>query len=241
MVFFLYKAGFDSCKNKHGKMNRVKVTSSLFVIILSCIFAGGCAYLGMIPYPQTMQGQKQLLYGGKFTQATQLLAKEASGNNKILYLMEQGMIHNVQGDYRASKEPFQQALAAIQSFEDRAVISARSVASQLLTLPMNDNAIPYRGYAFERVLLNTYQALNYFFLDDLEGARVEVRRADMRQTEELKRHNKQISAYQKWGKKRKIEPADYPGLQKEKITEFNRVGFKLFPKCFHLLPFRDHL
>ena len=205
-------------------MKKIKVNTSFFIIILLFILAGGCAYLGMIPYPQTIQGQKQLLYGGKFNQATQRLTKEASGNNKILYLMEQGMIHNIQGDYRTSIEPFQQALAAIQSFEDRAVISARSVASQLLTLPTNDNAIPYRGYAFERVLLNTYQALNYFFLDDLEGARVEVRRADQRQTEELKRHNKQISEYQKWGKKRKIETADYPALQREKEKLQNLTG-----------------
>ena len=196
-------------------MNKGQVTIVSFFIILFFILAGGCAYFGIIPYPQRVQAQKQLLYGGKFKQATQSLAKEASSHNQVLFLMEQGMIRNIQGDYKAAIEPFEQALSLIQGFENRAVISARSLASQLLTLPTNDNAIPYRSYAFERVLLNTYQALNYLFLDDLEGARVEVRQADQRQMKELKRHNKEVSEYQKWGKKREIELADYPALQRE--------------------------
>ena len=110
-------------------MNKSQIIIVSFVLILLFVFTGGCSYLGMIPYPQTIQGQKQLLYGGKFEQATQNLAKETSRNNKVLYSMEQGMVHHIQGDYQASIEPFRQALTTIKSFEDRALISAGSLAS----------------------------------------------------------------------------------------------------------------
>ncbi|MCL6582950.1 MAG: hypothetical protein K6U11_04855 [bacterium] len=194
-----------------------KFSSSFFLIIFSglcLLMAGGCAYFGLVSYPELVQEKKQLLVSGNFDKALRSLESGiSSGNCQVLNLMEQGMIRHMQGDYQGSIYSFEQALALISSFEDRAVISARSVASQLLTLPMNDNAIPYYGYPFERVLINTYQAMNYLFLGNLEGARVEVRRADQRQTKELERHNKEVSEYQRWGSSRGIEVNNYAGVQ----------------------------
>ncbi|MEW6380954.1 MAG: hypothetical protein AB1611_15280 [bacterium] len=193
-----------------------KSPSFPLVIFLSlCLLAGGCAYFGLVSYPELVQEKKQLLAGGNFDQALRAVESGTrSGNSQVLNLMEQGMIRHIQGDYQGSISSFNQALSLIRDYEDRAVVSARSVASQLLTLPLNDNAIPYYGYPFERVMVNTYQALNYLFLGNPQEARVEVRQADLRQTKELERHNKEISEYRKWRNDKGIDVSDYPAVRK---------------------------
>ncbi|MEW5800756.1 MAG: hypothetical protein AB1847_01510 [bacterium] len=196
-------------------MNRRPGKAFLFLVVSLLTLAGGCSYLGLVPYTSLVQKKKQLLAGGNLNKAVQSLEKEAhSGSSQVLNLLEQGMVRHVQGDYQASLESFKQALSKIRDYEERAVISARSVASQMLTLPLNDNAIPYYGYPFERILVNTYQAMNYLFLGNPEEARVEVRQADLRQTRELERHNKQISEYQKWGGSKGIDLGSYSQVQR---------------------------
>ncbi len=214
-------------------MKKTYLIFLLFAIIISS-YLTGCTYLGIIPYPQVVQKKKELLYRGNFDKATQSKVTGALSGNKTLLLMEKGMIQNIQGDYSASLKSFDQALSIITDYEKRAVISARTLASQLLSLPANDNAIPYRGYSYERILLNTYQTLNYLFLGNVEEARVEVRRAEIRQKEELKRHNKEVSEYQKWADKRKISLSKYPKIKEteEELKTMSASTLNSFQNSF---------
>jgi len=207
----------------------------VFLLIFLFILPSGCSYLGLVSYPATVQEKKQLVAGGNFDKAVQSLEKGThSGNSQVLNLMEQSMVRHIQGDHRASLESFKQALSLIQSYEDRAVVSARSVGSQMLTLPLNDNAIPYYGYPFERVLANTYQAMNYLFLGNPQDARVEVRQADQRQTKELERHNKEVSEYQKWGSSKGIDLDRYSQVRKvqEEMQSLGGSSLNSFQNAF---------
>jgi len=212
--------------------------SLAFLIISLFIFAilpSGCSYLGLVSYPTLVNEKKQLLAGGDFNKAIQSFEKGAdSGNSQVLALLEQSMVRHVQGDYKASLESFKHAMSLIQGYEDRAVVSARSVSSQMLTLPLNDNAIPYYGYPFERVLANTYQAMNYLFLGNPQEARVEVRQADQRQTKELERHNKEVSEYQKWGDSKGINLDSYTQIQKvqEEMQTLSGSNLSSFQNAF---------
>ena len=216
------------------------VPSGIFLFIFSALLVSillvsGCSYLGLVSYPARVQEKKQLLASGNFNKAVQSLEKGAhSGNSQVLNLMEQSMVRNIQGDYKDSLLSFKQALSLIQGYEDRAVVSARSVSSQMLTLPLNDNAIPYYGYPFERVLVNTYQAMNYLFLENPQEARVEVRQADQRQTKELERHNKEVSEYQKWGDGKGIDLDSYPQVQKvrEEMQDLSGSSLNSFQNAF---------
>lgn len=213
---------------------KILVFPIIFLFIFG-ILASGCSYLGLVSYPTLVQEKKQLLAGGDFNQAIQSFEKEAhSGNSQVLNLMEQSMVRHVQGNYKASIESFKQALSLIQGYEDRAVVSARSVTSQMLTLPFNDNTIPYYGYPFERVLTNTYQAMNYLFLGNPQDARVEVRQADQRQTKELERHNKEVSEYQKWGDSKGINLDSYSQVQKvrEEMQTLSGSSLSSFQNAF---------
>ncbi|MGA1874584.1 MAG: COG3014 family protein [bacterium] len=197
------------------KNKRLLKTIILFIILPLYSVTAGCAYMGVTSYPKVLQEKKHLLYEGKFNQAVQGSAgKYHVGNSQVLHFMEQGMIYHIEGNYGASISSFEKALSIIHDYEERAVISARDIASQILTLPLNDNALPYKGYPFERVLVNTYQAFNYLLLGDIEKARVEVRRADQRQIKELERHHKEICEYERWGKKRGLSLADDSAFQR---------------------------
>jgi hypothetical protein len=205
------------------------------ILLVSILLVSGCSYLGLVSYPTRVQEKKQLLASGNFNKAVQSLERGAhSGNSQVLNLMEQSMVRNIQGDYKDSLFSFKQALSLIQGYDDRAVVSARSVSSQMLTLPLNDNAISYYGYPFERVLVNTYQAMNYLFLGNPQEARVEVRQADQRQTKELERHNKEVSEYQKWGDGKGIDLDSYPQVQKvrEEMQDLSGSNLSSFQNAF---------
>ncbi|MGS0728772.1 COG3014 family protein, partial [Shewanella sp. 0m-11] len=68
-----------------------------------------------------------------------------------------------------------------------------ATASSLL---INDNVIPYRGPGYERIMLHQYQALNYLFAGDPQGALVEVRRSNELQSQEQKRYQKSNKSVQ---------------------------------------------
>ncbi len=101
---------------------------------------------------------------------TSSLAK--SDKNRLLYLMEKGLLLHLGGEYAQSNEVLEEAdLLAEQLF-------TRSVSEETLSFVTNDNLIAYAGADYEDVYINYYKALNYINLGDMEGARVECRRID---------------------------------------------------------------
>lgn len=52
--------------------------------------------------------------------------------------------------------------------------------------------LPYRGRAYDKIMLNTYKALNHMQLGDLEAARVELNRSLQRQRDAVDENAKRI-------------------------------------------------
>jgi hypothetical protein len=119
-------------------------------------------------------------------------ASQTKGNDKILYLMERGRMAQVQGDPTASLANYAEAIAAIKDNDRKAVISASGSGAQAAAIVLNDNAIPYEGSGYERVLLHNCQALNYLAMNDIDGAGVEVRIANAEQEAALKKHQRDL-------------------------------------------------
>lgn len=120
------------------------------------------------------------------------LAKKVNSGDKILYLMERGRIAQIQGDVDTSRANFEAAIQAVKESDEKALISASGAAAQAGAVIVNDNAIPYKGDGYERVMLYNFQAMNYLAENDIEGAGVEARRANAEQEEALKRHEKEM-------------------------------------------------
>jgi hypothetical protein len=109
------------------------------------------------------------------------------GNDLILYNLELGRAAQILDDPETSRHAFDAAMGKIGENDRRAVISASAIGATAAATLVNDNAIPYEGEGYERVMLHHFQAMNFLHDGDLEGAGVEVRRANAEQEEALKR------------------------------------------------------
>lgn len=106
--------------------------------------------------------------------ALALLEKqEHSGRNRLLYLLNKAMLLRMQGEYVASNRAFEEAKHIIQAY------SAISVTEQSTSFVINDTTITYTGSPLDRVMLHTYEALNYLELGQLDEARVEALQVDV--------------------------------------------------------------
>ncbi len=141
----------------------------------------------------------------QFNHSLKVLNKYRKSNDKILYLMERGRIAQIKNDTDSSMKDFEAAIAAVRQMEEKAVISASDVGAQTTSLLANDNTIPYRGDGYEKVFMYQFQAFNYLAEKDIEGAGVEVRRANREQELALKMHEKELARAEEKARDKKID------------------------------------
>ncbi|AVL27195.1 COG3014 family protein [Shewanella xiamenensis] len=174
------------------------IRPTISTLMLTAIFgSSGCAYNSIfINYPAQIAPIKQDLNTATPMADIDKLASNIQGNDGLLYAQEAGRIAQVAGDFASSKKYYEQAVAAYTAFDDKAKISASDIGATATSLVLNDNAIPYRGPGFERIMLHQYQALNYLFSGDYQGALVEVRRSNELQSSEQERYQKSQKSVQ---------------------------------------------
>jgi len=97
------------------------------------------------------------------------LAENARSRDRLLYLMEAGIILHTMGSYENSNN----ALREAEALADAAVKSVSKSAAAFL---LNDTKNAFIGENFERVQIKFYIALNYLLLGDIESAKRYFRR-----------------------------------------------------------------
>jgi hypothetical protein len=157
------------------------------LVLLATLLAGCAGSSVFIPYPATAQSYRQALDTGHPETAVKAIGSKTKSADGMLYLLERGRVKQLEGQAEASQTDFTAVIARFQEQDDRATISASSLAASGLSLYSNDNARPYQGRTYERVFVHQYQALNYLAQGDVQGALVEVRRANQVQVEALAR------------------------------------------------------
>jgi hypothetical protein len=165
--------------------------------LILCFGLSGCAFNSVfVNYPSQIASYKQQLSSETPTANITDLAGNISGNDGLLYAQESGRIMQIAGDFTRSKTYYQQAIDAYQVFDDKATVSASKLGAGASSILLNDNAIPYRGPGYERIMLHQYQALNYLFSGDAQGALVEVRRSNELQSMEQARYQQSQKSVQ---------------------------------------------
>lgn len=93
-----------------------------------------------------------------------------SGRDSLLYLLDIGLALHSAGRYEESNRNFLKAdqIAEIKDYT--------SLAAESATLLTTENIQDYKGEDFEKVLINTYLAMNFALMGDTENALVEARR-----------------------------------------------------------------
>jgi hypothetical protein len=119
----------------------------------------------------------QLFRAGQYDQAAARLdagrkAQGANGRDSLLFLLDLGLAHHSAGQYEESNQAFQKAdkIAEIKGYT--------SLSAEVGTLFTSENLKDYQGEDFEKVLINTYLAINYALMGNFEDSRVELKRAN---------------------------------------------------------------
>ncbi|TSJ76584.1 COG3014 family protein [Rariglobus hedericola] len=97
------------------------------------------------------------------------------------------------GYAKRSNTAFDQAEERVNYWEEQAKLKVGSEAFSIVT---NQANIPYRGRAYDKVLMNAYKALNYLQMGQRDAARVELNRSLQRQRDAVDINQKRIAEAQ---------------------------------------------
>ncbi|MFZ2950316.1 MAG: hypothetical protein WA003_12600 [Desulfuromonadaceae bacterium] len=174
-------------------MNVILKTCGQVATLALLLLAAGCSSTSTFTaYPHRIQPLLTSMTNRTPIDFSQCLLSECKSNDLILYNMERGRYAQVVGNGDVSMSDFRASMEKIRENDEKALISASAIGANVASTLVNDNALPYEGEGYERVLLHHYQALNYLQKKDLEGAGVEVRRANAEQNESLIRFEKEL-------------------------------------------------
>jgi hypothetical protein len=150
--------------------------SAAWPVALACLVAvlgSGCAG----DYVARTRDLRRAYEGGRYDEAARGFEGQArSGKevDKLLALMDQGMVLHASGKYEESIQVLAEADKLSQQLD---VISVSEEAKVLLS---SEREKAYRGEDFEKLMVAVLQALNYEQLGRDEDALVEVRRVNER-------------------------------------------------------------
>src|SRR5205823_68691 len=86
----------------------------------------------------------------------------------------QGACQRAADELPESTRAFDRAEEIIAKYDQQPDIS---LSRETLAALTNLTTLDYKGYCYDRIMMNVYKALNYMQVGDLENARVELRRA----------------------------------------------------------------
>ncbi|USD66194.1 hypothetical protein [Vibrio sp. SCSIO 43136] len=154
-------------------------------------------------------------------QTAQDYAADAEIAGNILDNLERGRIAFLNEDYAQSMASFKLSDQAVRVQADQATISISETATSVGALAANDNLTSFEPADYELGFMHLYLGLNYLRKNDLEGALVEMRRANQVQEAARKRRQSELEAAEASAAKEGVDPdlgaimANYPAAGKK--------------------------
>ena len=156
----------------------------LFIILFSGLFFySGCSSLISSRYQK--KAAMKHFSGGEYKKSAELIeeynkSREGTGD-ELMWRLEHGTVNFVIEDYPKSLKAFEKAEKILADYENRATFNMRGVGAEIGSAYTNANALPYTCLSFEKIIINTYKAMNYLAMENTDAASVEMRRARFRQ------------------------------------------------------------
>ncbi len=138
----------------------------------SCFILSSCASLGGPSLQPEING---LVTSGQVKLAVDKITAQNADygtGNEVLYYLDRALILQLNRDFSSSADSLEKAKARYDE------LYTHSLTNEAATWVVNDNLAPYRAPAYERVLMNVFQAFNYLQMDNLSEALVEARDID---------------------------------------------------------------
>jgi uncharacterized protein len=195
-------------KTKKSVMLLVSLT---FVLMLS-----QCASFNK-SHTSHFAGQQQMVQQGKEGEVAKKLEIKArkGGRDGLIHALQAGYYFLFMQNYDKSQELFRIAENHIEKYEERAKVNARDLTAKGKAAVSSDMELPYKGDTFEKIMVNTMLAVNHLLMDDIEGANVEIRRAELRQKEAEEKHQKELKKIEKQKKKKKVDERSLNSIYKK--------------------------
>ncbi len=99
-----------------------------------------------------------------------------NSGDELMWRLEAGSMNFNRGNFAESINQFKIAEDLINSYDERARISARDVGSEAGSLMMNLNVLPYRGFCRDRLALSIYKSLAYLGEGNEDAFRAQLKR-----------------------------------------------------------------
>lgn len=205
------------------------------------------AFAGCNPARDNLAVFDNIYQGGQLRQAKAFCEQKLhepikpKGDN-LLWALQLGAVERAQRNYSQSNLWFDRCEEMMKTFD----MQMRQT-DVIGTTIVNDNVLPYRGQAYDGIMVNTYKALNFMSMGNDECARVELNRVMERQTRAKEKFSEEINRE----KDRLEKAADKKDLDYEKTTDSpdvrNRIaqvypdlyGFEAYPDFVN--PFSTYL
>lgn len=145
----------------------------LLILLVSALMLCSCANKAMTRYEALAPVLKKEGFQGTVKKIKENPDEFYGEKSEFLYHFDLGSLYHYDGDNKKSSKHFEKAE---QIYDD---LFTKSVTNEAASLVTNDNIRPYRAKPFEMIMLYQYQILNYLALKDVEGALIEVKRAQI--------------------------------------------------------------
>jgi len=169
---------------------------------LSRLLKAGLLIVGLVSFTGCATYSQQNRFAGSWAhgdlaaaekEATLKADKEAGGKDAVIWRLEQATILRTQGRYAESNKAFDQAQEKIDDYAEKAKVKLGAETAAMFSNLAN---LPYRGRAYDGIMLNTYKALNFLAMHDLDKARVEIIRAFQRQQDAVEENKRRLQKAQ---------------------------------------------
>ena len=202
-------------------MNKIIIFS---VLLAGFLFSTGCSTLVSSRY-QKKEAMRHFS-GGEYRKSAEIIdsytkAREGTGDELMWYL-EDGTVHFVIENYQKSLNAFEKAENILNDYENRATFNLRSVGAETGAAYTNANALPYTGLFFEKIIINTFKAMDYLAMGNPDAASVEMRRARFRQKMAQRQHEIDLIEEYKY-EEPKYEGIKIPGFSPEDILNSKKI------------------
>ena len=174
----------------------------VFLVLAVAMVASGCA--SMASHNDLANNVEQSRISGGIPGAIAQLdasAKSPQQKAELLYNLERGQLLRLNSDIESSNSSLTQADAVVRQWE----VTAKTNPSKLLGLAgaslVSERLSIYEGHDYEKVWLTTLLALNRISANDLDGARVEIKRTHEREAIIKELRAKSVSAAEAEAKK----------------------------------------
>lgn len=132
--------------------------------------------VGCANYASRVAKARDAIDYGQYDEAIDKLTELASrhDNDELLYLLDLGIAYHAAGNFKQAIQAFLQADKLAE------IVDYTSLSQEIGSFIANDNLKQYKGENFEKVLINTYLAVDYALSGKWDDALVECRRVNQK-------------------------------------------------------------